>query len=115
MFKKLNELRRYYDRKSTLNVHHSENIIDIFKFSVRNDKVLSQGLGGDFTEFDFEAKQNSEMDETSYVAPQPKSMEVESRSKVKALSQNYAVCGEANYALVQTTFIRMVLHTPERI
>ena len=39
----------------------------------------------DFAEFNFEAKQTSEMDETINVEPQPKSMEVESQSKVEWL------------------------------
>ena len=38
---KLNELRRYYDRKSTLNMHHSEMIIDLFRVCARKDRVLS--------------------------------------------------------------------------
>ena len=53
LLKKLNELRQYYDRKSTLNVHHSEIIIDIFRFCARKDRVLSQALDGDFTGFEF--------------------------------------------------------------
>ena len=79
LLKKLNELRRYYDRKSTLNVHHSETIIDIFRFCVRKDRVLSKALDGDFTgfDFDFETKQTPEMDATINIGPQPKSMEVE--------------------------------------
>ena len=51
---KLNELRKYYDRKSTLNKHHSEAIIDLFRFCARKDRVLSQALEGDFTCFIFE-------------------------------------------------------------
>ena len=53
LFKKLNELRRYYDRKSTLYVHHSENIIDVFRLCVGKVKVLSKALAGDLAEFDF--------------------------------------------------------------
>ena len=32
LIKKLTELRRYYDQKSTLNMHHSETIIDLLRF-----------------------------------------------------------------------------------
>ena len=54
LIRKLNELRRYYDRKSTLNMHHSETIIDLLRFCTRKDKVLSQALEGDFAGFIFE-------------------------------------------------------------
>ena len=89
LFKKLNELRRYYDSKATLNVHHSENIIDIFRFCVR--KVLSKALNSDFTEFDLEVEQNFDMaetetvDETSNIAPRPKFMNMETHSKIEWL------------------------------
>ena len=51
---KLNNLRKYYDRKSTLNKHHIEAIINLFRFCARKDRVLSQALEGDFTGFIFE-------------------------------------------------------------
>ena len=42
LYRHMNELRRYYDKRATLNVHHSENIIHIFRFCVRKDRVLSK-------------------------------------------------------------------------
>ena len=78
----MNELRKYYDRKSTLNVHHSENIIDIFRFCVRNETILSAALNSNFEGFDFqEALKTSAMDVAVNETTQPKFMEVESQSK----------------------------------
>ena len=73
----MNELWRYYNSKTTLNVYHTENMIDMFRFCVRKDRVLSQALNSDCTSFDLEAEQTADMaetklaDETSQVAPQP--------------------------------------------
>ena len=39
--RKVNELRKYYDQRSTLNMHHSETIIDLFRFCARTDKVFA--------------------------------------------------------------------------
>ena len=87
LLRKLTELRQYFDRRSTLNVHHSEIIIGLCRFCARRDKVLSQALDGDFTRFVFasETKQTPEMDTTVNTEPQPKSMKVESQSKLEWL------------------------------
>jgi len=45
---KMNELRKYYDRKSTLNCSHNEIIIDLFRTCVRKDTVLFAGLESNF-------------------------------------------------------------------
>jgi phosphoenolpyruvate carboxylase len=45
LIRKLTELRRYYDRKSTLNMNHSETIIDLFRVCAKKYKVLSRVLG----------------------------------------------------------------------
>ena len=42
--KNLNELQRYYDRKSCLNLGHSDKIIDIFRYCIRKDNFLSKYL-----------------------------------------------------------------------
>ena len=70
LIKKITALRKYYDQKSTLNMHHSECIIDLFRFCARKDRVLLQALEGDFTGFTFESetKQAPEqkLDTTTY-------------------------------------------------
>ena len=40
LLKRMNELRKYYDRKSTLNRSHSESIVDIFRTCVRKTSFL---------------------------------------------------------------------------
>ena len=40
LFKQMNRLRRYYDSKATLNIHNSENIIDIFRFCIRKNSAF---------------------------------------------------------------------------
>ena len=78
----MNELRKYYDRKSTLNVHYSEDIINMFRFWVRKETVLSAALHSNFEGFDFqEALKTSAMDVAVTDTTQPKFMEVESQSK----------------------------------
>ena len=54
LLRKLNALREYYDKKSTLNNSHSERIGDLFRVCARKDKILSQALEGDFTGFTFD-------------------------------------------------------------
>ena len=53
LLRKLNALREYYDKKSTLNNSHSETIVDLFRVCARKDKILSQALEGDYTGFIF--------------------------------------------------------------
>ena len=69
-------------------MHHSESIIDLFRFCARKDRVLSQALESDFIGFKFESEKKQapeqEMDSTNY-EPQPKLMEVESQSKIEWL------------------------------
>ena len=40
LIRKLTVLRKYYDEKATLNMHHSESIIDLFRFCARKDRIL---------------------------------------------------------------------------
>ena len=71
-------LRKYYDRKASLNVQHSKKI-DIFRFCIRKDKVLSKVLDKKSSGFD-ESIMNAAQEIT--IAPQPTSMEVEQQSKL---------------------------------
>ena len=48
----MNDLHKYYNRKSSLDVQHSEKIIDIFRFCIRKDKVLPKVLDKFSTGFD---------------------------------------------------------------
>ena len=54
----MNDLRKYYDKKACLNFNHSEKMIDIFRFCIRRDKLLSKCLDKDFAGFDM-AKENA--------------------------------------------------------
>ena len=40
----IRELCKYYDKKSCLNLKHSEVIIDVFRFCIRKDPDLSKYL-----------------------------------------------------------------------
>ena len=85
LIRKLNEMRRYYDQKSTLNISHSETIIDLFRVCAR---FFSQVLEGDVAGFilDGDKKQTpvpepkTKMD-ISIVEPQLRYTEVASQSK----------------------------------
>ena len=61
LLRKLNILREYYDKKSTLNNSHSETIVDLFRVCARKDKILSQALEGDFTGFIFDDDQQQQV------------------------------------------------------
>ena len=129
LIRKLNELRRYYDQKSTLNLSHSETIIDLFRVCARKDKILSQALEGDFTGFIFDdedqqqtdapnqranaLEQETEMDTTN-VEPHSNIMEVESQTKLewlcnkKVMMSNFETLGMVR-ALLWTLWIGLVL------
>ena len=100
LLRKLNILRDYYTKRSTLNNSHSEIIVDLFRVCARKDKILSQALEGDFTDFIFDdedqqqtdapnqranaLEQETEMDTTN-VEPHSNIMEVESQTKLEWL------------------------------
>ena len=68
----------------------SQDIVDLFRFCARKDRVLSQALHGDFSgftlEFGTEHTQESEQEmDTTNQEPQPKLMEVESQPKIEWL------------------------------
>ena len=65
LIRKLNELRRYNDQKSTFNMSHSEMIVDLFRVCARKDRILSQALEGDFVGFIFDG------DRKQAPAPEP--------------------------------------------
>ena len=59
-------------------MHHSETIIEIFRFCIRKDMVFSVALNSGFEGFDFAvALQMSEVVEAILAPTQPKPMEVE--------------------------------------
>ena len=61
---KMNELRKYDDRKSTLNCNHNEIIIDLFRTCVRKNTVLSSTLESNFEGY-FDVVDNSTMQDPS--------------------------------------------------
>ena len=87
----MNELRRYYDQKATLNVHHRETILDIFRHCARKDTVLPSALNSNLKGFDFnEALKESANIVADMIADnasitQPKPMEVDSQSRIEGL------------------------------
>ena len=40
----MKNLRRFYDKKACLNAKHTESIIDVFRFCIRKDQLLSRNL-----------------------------------------------------------------------
>ena len=47
----MNDLRKYYDKKSCLNLNHSEKVIDICRFCIIRDTILYKCLEKDFCGF----------------------------------------------------------------
>ena len=52
LLKKMVKLRKYYDKKATLNMYHSETIVEIFRYCVRKDPILSVALYINFEGFE---------------------------------------------------------------
>ena len=52
--KKLTKLRNYYNKTATLNIAQSQDIVDLFIFCARKDRVLTQALHSDFSGFTLE-------------------------------------------------------------
>ena len=77
LLKKMNELRKYYDKKSTLNRIHSESIIDIFRTCVRKDNVLASALESNFEGYFNKREEESRMDLVETSTTLPRFMEVE--------------------------------------
>jgi len=95
LLKKMNELRKYYGRKSTLNQCHSESIVDIFRTCVRKDTVLASALENNFEGYFDRKEEESRMDlvETSTVPP--RFMEVGGQSRMERL---------CNFKILRTNF-----------
>jgi len=87
--KKMVKLRKYYDKKATLNMYHSETIVEIFRYCVRKDPILSVALDTNFEGFDFEKASQEQTIEPIQTNP----MELESQTKCEWLcSRNLLIC-----------------------
>ena len=95
LLKRMNELRKYYDRKSTLNRSHSESIVDIFRTCVRKDKFLASALESNFEGYFDRREEESRMDVVETSTIQPRFMEVEEQSRMDRL---------CNFKLLKTNF-----------
>ena len=76
----LDHLSRYYDKKSCLNQNHSEKIIDIFRFGITKDAILSKSLDKSFKGFDNSRSNQMYTAQTgsiAAIAPQSSLMEVD--------------------------------------
>ena len=91
--KYLHSIRRYYDKKASLNPNHREKIIDVFRYCIRKDpylaKYLDQQTEGVDKKQDMETAQ---FGANPAIASQPSSMEVDTQSNLdKLVSKNPAV------------------------
>ena len=77
LLKKMVKLRKYYDKKATLNMYHSETIVEIFRYCVRKDPILFEKASQEQT-----------------IGPiQTNPMELESQTKCEWLcSRNLLIC-----------------------
>ena len=91
----MNELRKYYGRKSTLNQCHSESIVDIFRTCVRKDTVLASALENNFEGYFDRREEESRMDLVETSTIQTRFMEVEEQSRMTRL---------CNFKILRTNF-----------
>jgi len=83
--KMMDKLRRYYDKKACLNSIHTESIIDVFRFCVRKDQLLSRNLERRVTIHETDETKSETAQETSRTNLQHSDMEVEAQSKMDLL------------------------------
>ena len=84
----MRDLCKYYDKKACLNLKHTDTIIDVFRFCIRKDQVLSKSLerrtASRETGEPKSDKAHIELETSTH--PQTSSMEVDTRSKLDMLS-----------------------------
>ena len=95
--KMMRELCRYYDKKSCLNLKHSEVIIDVFRFCIRKDPDLSKYLEKRTVSLETIQSNTSEAAHTNLdttTIPNPSMMEVDTQSKLDMLLNKNIVVTE---------------------
>ena len=81
----MKNLRRFYDKKACLNAKHTESIIDVFRFCIRKDQLLSRNLERRVTIHETDETKSETAQETSRTNLQHSDMEVEAQSKMDLL------------------------------
>jgi len=80
----MQNLRKYYDKKACLNTKHTESIIDVFRFCVRKDQLLSKTLERRITIRETDELKSESMVEVP-TNPQQSDMDLEAQSKMDVL------------------------------
>jgi len=76
-------------KKATLNMYHSETIVEIFRFCIRKDSFLSVALDTNFEGWDCkESSQKTEMQEQALDPIQTNPMELEVQARCEWLCSN---------------------------
>ena len=77
--KMMNVLRRYYVKKACLNPKHTENVIDVFRYCVRKDQLLSRRLEKRVTVQSTDEMKSESTQQVSAINPQHMDLEVQSK------------------------------------
>jgi len=81
----MQNLRRFYDKRACLNTKHTESIIDVFRFCVRKDQLLSRMLERRVTVWETDEMKSETAQEAPTTNPQQSDMDVEAQSKMDLL------------------------------
>ena len=81
----MQNLRRFYDKRACLNTKHTESIIDVFRFCVRKDQLLSRILERRVTVRETDEMKSKTAQEAPTTNPQQSDMDVEAQSKMDLL------------------------------
>ena len=81
----MQNLRRFYDKRACLNTKHTESIIDVFRFCVRKDQLLSRMLERRVTVRETDEMKSKTAQEAPTTNPQQSDMDVEAQSKMDLL------------------------------
>ena len=78
----MQNLRSFYDKRACLNTKHTESIIDVFRFCVRKDQLLSRMLERRVTVRETDEMKSKTAQEAPTTNPQQSDMDVEAQSKM---------------------------------
>ena len=81
----MKNLLRFYDKKACLNAKHTESIIDVFRFCVRKDQLLSRMLERRVTVRETDEMKSKTAQEAPTTNPQQSDMDIEAQSKMDLL------------------------------
>ena len=99
--KMMNVLRRFYDKKACLNGKHTESIIDVFRYCVRKDQLLSRSLEKRATVQSSNEMKSESTQQVSAINPQHMDLEVQSKMDLLLKKKPFTTSFEDTFDALQ--------------